>query len=163
MNRLILVLLIAFPLTALSQKYSKSSIVGEWKIVKVEVYEDNFPPLKTAYLKEIAGRTDTIIEGLDLGDKDDQANQVVKSIISSTLNFGDTDFFSWDVRTVGLSFYDKFWKMENDTILVNEWADKESRNGGLIGFKVLSLENDKLLLDANDSGGGLKFELIRVK
>jgi hypothetical protein len=161
MNKLILFLLIAFPLSVLCQKYSKSDLVGEWRIVKLEVYEDNFPPLKTAYLMEISGQTDTIVEGLDLGEKDEIANQMVKSMIGSSLKFSDNDFFSWDVRTDELALYDKFWKIENDTILVNEWADKESGDYMLVGFKVLNIDNGKLYLDANDSGGGLKFELIK--
>lgn len=163
MKRKILFFLIAFPLAVLCQKYSKSDMVGEWRIVKIEVYEDNFPPIKTAYLKEISGRTDTIIEGLNLGERNEQINIMVKSFIGSTFKFSDTDFFSWDARTDGFSLYDKFWKMKADTILVNEWADKETEERVLLGFKVLSIENGKLFLDANDSGGGLKFELIRVK
>ena len=161
MKKLFLILLIAFPLSVLCQKYSKSDLVGEWRTLKIEVYEDNFPPIKTAYLKEISGRTDTIVEGLDLGERNEPINLMVKSFIGSTLKFSDNNFFSWDVRTDELAFYDKFWKMKNDTILVNEWADKESDKGSLIGFKVMSIENGKLSLDANDSGGGLKFELIK--
>lgn len=163
MKKIFLLILIVFPLLVFCQKYSKSDLVGEWRIVKLEVYEDNFPPLKTAYLMESSGQTDTIVEGLNLGEKNEIADKMVKSIIGSTLKFGNNDFFSWDVRADELAFYDKFWKIVNDTILVNEWADKESGDWLLVGFKVLEIDKGKLFLDANDSGGGLKFELIRVK
>jgi hypothetical protein len=162
MKQVILLFLIIFPLAVLCQKYSKSDIVGEWRIVKIEIYEDNLPPIKIAYLKEISGRTDTIIEGKNLGERNELINNMVKSFIGSTFKFSDTDFFSWDAHTDGFTLYDKFWKMKADTIIVNEWADKESEESILLGFKVLNIENGKLFLDANDSGGGLKFEVIRI-
>lgn len=163
MKKAILLILIALPLFTFCQNYSKSDIIGEWRIIKAELYVDG-ELVRTGYLKETSGVTDTIIKGPEIEKNDEKLNEFVLKIIGSKFKFSNTDSFDWDLAIDELKMTDKYWTIipYTNEIIINEWADKNSLQGSLLAFKILKIENRKLFLDAYDSGGDFKFDLERV-
>jgi len=163
MKKAIALILIAFPLFTFCQNYSKSDIIGEWRIIKAQLYIDG-GLVRTGYLKETSGVTDTIINGPEIKKNNQKLNEFIQKIIGSKFKFSNTDSFDWDLAFDEMKMTDKYWTIIPNTneIIVNEWADKNSLKGSLMSFIILKIENGKLFLDSYDSDGGFKFDLERV-
>lgn len=146
------------------QQVPKNDIVGKWKIVRCELLEEN-KLIKTIYVKESQAKPDTVIEGPDIGQIDEGFYVVLKAFIGSVITFKEDNNCTWKVKIKELEFTDKYWVLNtvSNEIKICEWSDKDKLIPLIMGFTIVRMEKDKLFLRSDDSGAGMKFDLIRLE
>lgn len=160
----LLVILILFSTNGAFSQENKANIIGKWKVVKCKFYiNDNM--VRKAYLTDNSGKQDTVMESVDMGEMNERLNIAVKSFLGSFISFLVNDHFSWDVKKIGMQITDKYWTMPANTnkIKVCEWKDKEKLVPLIMGFDIITVEKDKLVLNSSDSGFELCIDLLKIE
>jgi len=151
-------------LTAFSQGYTKSDIVGQWKVTKSDMYIDN-NLARTIYLVDYSGKTDTIVEGLDMGPLNENFTKTVKSFLGSTLIFNKSDSSSWIVKIKELGYLNKYWAIidNSNEIKICDWMNKDKLTPLFVSFRIKSIEDNKFILSTTDSWAELKFTVSKIE
>jgi hypothetical protein len=164
MKQFFIILIVFVYCPCFSQDFNKSDIVGEWKVIRSELYISN-TLIKAIYLKENDGILDTMVLGQNMGELDEKFNSTVKSLVGSLLIFKGDNSCSWKVKIEDLGFTDEYWVLINSSnqIKICEPENKEKLIPLIMDFTIIKMEKDKLFLSSEDSGGELRFDCLKLK
>jgi len=159
MKKLMLAFVLCYPLMVFSQSFSKNDFVGTWNIVKANICINDTSKF-TVYLKENAGKTDTIVEigGPELKER---SKLIADAFMKSILKFSADDSFSWVGPEDGMALSNKFWSFDDQTkkIKIRDTQDKESKVE--VEFAIVNFEKGKIYLMAVDGSVKIKIDLVK--
>jgi len=151
-------------LTTFGQGYTKKDIVGQWKVTKSDLYLDN-NLVRTTYLSDYSVKTDTIVEGLDMGSLNENFTKTVKSFLGSTLIFNESDSSSWIVGIKELGYLNKYWVLTNNSneIKICNWKDKDKLTPLYTSFRIKRIEDNKFIFSSSESEAELRFTVSKIE
>jgi len=164
MKKVIVFIILIYPLAVLSQKIKKSDLIGEWHVIKTEFLVNN-QLIREAYISQTSNSSDTIINGPDIGEMNKMSDSLIRASLNSKFIFQDHDTFDYYISIKDLEMKDKYWTLSNDSseIVINEWENKDEKIYGLMSYTIAKFENEILSLFNNDSGQEIKYDLIKIK
>ena len=165
MKKIVVFIILIYPLTVLSQKIKKSDLIGEWRVIKTAFLE-NDQLIRQAYIDKTLNSIDSIkINGPDLGEMNKMSDSLINAAINSKFIFQDNDTFNYHICIKDLEMKDKYWTLiiDSNEIVIKDWQHKDENLNLLMSYTIVKFENGILSLFDNDSGQEIKYDLIKIK
>jgi hypothetical protein len=156
--RKILTFFLLVPSLSYSQNYNREDIIGEWKILKCEIFLNN-TLYKSSYINETNFK---VLDGRNMGEFDSKINEILTIILGTNVIFNEDSTVTLDPSLNDLITLNIYWQFFDSSILAfYKWEDRVNLRPLLFKCEIITILSNKMYLKAFEFGLNIKMTLNR--